>query len=144
MASKDAALRDNCCDKSASIFTRRAKTTNFRCRWQTVHTGTLIARTTGVARLTGLRPTNNIEWVIGPAPVLPVGTLWTLAHDTEGIVLLAVGPHPHGFELRLILNGRFLRSRVHRELANLLADADDTRQRFVELGFEDVPERYVH
>jgi hypothetical protein len=82
--------------------------------------------------------------MIGPAPIMPVGTLWTLAHDTEGLVTVSIAPHPHGFELRLILNNRFLRSRVHRELEGVLADAADTRQRFVELGFEDVPERFVH
>ena len=79
-----------------------------------------------------------------PAPVMPAGTLWTLAHDTEGSVSVIVGPHPHGFELRLVLNNRFLRSRVHRELAGVLADAADTQKRFAELGFEELPARFVH
>ena len=68
-----------------------------------------------------------------------VGTLWTLAHESEGTVSLNVGPHPHGFELRVILNNRFLRSRVHREFAGVLADATDTRERFEELGFAEAP-----
>jgi hypothetical protein len=73
-----------------------------------------------------------------------VGTLWTLAHESEGTVSLNVGPHPHGFELRVILNNRFLRSRVHREFSGVLADATDTRERFEELGFNEVPFRFVH
>jgi hypothetical protein len=97
-----------------------------------------------VARLSGIRPESEIEWLLKPAPVMPAGTLWTLAHDTEGIATVFLGPHPHGFELRLVLNGRFLRSRVHRELAGVLADAADTRQRFTELGFEEIPARFVH
>lgn len=73
-----------------------------------------------------------------------VGTLWTLAHESEGTVSLNVGPHPHGFELRVILNNRFLRSRVHREFAGVLTDASDTRERFEELGFSEVQARFVH
>lgn len=73
-----------------------------------------------------------------------VGTLWTLSHESEGIVSLNVGPHPHGFELRVILNNRFLRSRVHREFAGVLADATDTRERFEELGFGELPVRFIH
>jgi hypothetical protein len=73
-----------------------------------------------------------------------VGTLWTLAHESEGTVSLNVGPHPHGFELRVILNNRFLRSRVHREFAGVLADATDTRERFEELGFAEARARFVH
>ena len=41
-----------------------------------------------------------------------------------------VGAHPHGYELRLLLNQRFLRSRVHDSLSGVLADATDTRHRF--------------
>lgn len=77
-------------------------------------------------------------------PQTPVGTLWTLTHDTEGIVTLNVGPHPHGYELRLILNNRFLRSRVHREFTGVLEDANDTRERFEELGFSEEPATTVH
>lgn len=77
-------------------------------------------------------------------PQTPVGTLWTLTHDTEGIVTLNVGPHPHGYELRLILNNRFLRSRVHREFAGVLEDANDTRERFEELGFAELLATTVH
>lgn len=77
-------------------------------------------------------------------PQTPVGTLWTLTHDTEGIVTLNVGPHPHGYELRLILNNRFLRSRVHRDFTGVLDDANDTRARFEELGFEELPTATVH
>jgi hypothetical protein len=73
-----------------------------------------------------------------------VGTLWTLAHESEGTVSLNVGPHPHGFELRVILNNRFLRSRVHREFTGVLTDAADTRERFEELGFTEVRARFVH
>jgi hypothetical protein len=73
-----------------------------------------------------------------------VGTLWTLAHESEGTVSLNVGPHPHGFELRVILNNRFLRSRVHREFSGVLADATDTRERFEELGFNELPARFIH
>lgn len=74
----------------------------------------------------------------------PVGTLWTLTHETEGIVTLNVGPHPHGYELRLILNNRFLRSRVHREFSGVLEDSNDTRARFEELGFEESTTFVVH
>jgi hypothetical protein len=104
----------------------------------------LIASRRGVARLSGIRPSSEIEWVMKPAPAMAAGTLWTLAHDTEGVVTVFLGPHPHGFELRLVLNNRFLRSRVHRELAGVLADAADTQQRFAELGFEELPARFVH
>ena len=50
-----------------------------------------------------------------PAPLRltpPPGTLWTLIHETEGSVSVNVGAHPHGYELRLVLNERFLRSRL--------------------------------
>jgi hypothetical protein len=104
----------------------------------------VIAINLSVARLSGIRPTSEIEWVMKPAPVMPAGTLWTLTHDAEGVVTVFLGPHPHGFELRLVLNNRFLRSRVHRELAGVLADAADTRQRFADLGFEETPARFVH
>ena len=60
----------------------------------------------------------------------PPGTLWTLIHETEGSVSVNVGAHPHGYELRLVLNQRFLRSRVHESLSGVLADATDTRTRF--------------
>jgi hypothetical protein len=73
-----------------------------------------------------------------------VGTLWTLVHESEGTVSLNVGPHPHGFEMRVILNNRFLRSRVHCEFAGVLADATDTRERFEELGFTEVLSPFVH
>jgi hypothetical protein len=79
-----------------------------------------------------------------PVGSTTVGTLWTLAHESEGTVSLNVGPHPHGFELRVILNNRFLRSRVHREFAGVLADATDTRERFEELGFAELRARFVH
>jgi hypothetical protein len=108
------------------------------------YAGTLIAINLSVTRLSGIRPTSGIEWTLKPAPVMPAGTIWTLAHDTEGVVQVLLGPHPHGFELRLMLNNRFLRSRVHRELAGVLADAADTHQRFAELGFEEPPARFVH
>jgi hypothetical protein len=104
----------------------------------------VIATNLSVARLSGIRPTSEIEWAMKPAPVMPAGTLWTLAHDTEGVVMVILGPHPHGFELRLVMNNRFLRSRVHRELAGVLADAADTHQRFAELGFEEPPARFIH
>ncbi len=106
--------------------------------------GMLIATRLRVARLSGIRPTSEIECVIKPAPAMPAGMLWTLAHGTEGVVSVFLGPHPHGFELRLVLNNRFLRSRVHRELAGVLADAADTQQRFAELGFEELATRFVH
>ena len=79
-----------------------------------------------------------------PVGSTTVGTLWTLTHESEGSVSLNVGPHPHGFELRVILNNRFLRSRVHREFAGVLADATDTRERFEELGFAEARARFVH
>ena len=72
------------------------------------------------------------------------GTLWTLTHETEGVVTVNVGPHPHGYELRLLLNYRFLRSRVHHSLTDMLADAEDTRERFEVLGFEEVQPAIVH
>jgi hypothetical protein len=89
--------------------------------------------------------TANLDDPITPLPadVWP-GTLWTLTHETEGIVTVNVGPHPHGYELRLLLNRRFLRSRVHRTLSDMLADADDTRGRFEVLGFAEVPPLIVH
>jgi hypothetical protein len=77
-------------------------------------------------------------------PEVGPGTLWTLMHETEGVVTVNVGPHPHGYELRLLLNRRFLRSRVHSTLSDMLADAEDTRGRFEVLGFEEVPPSVVH
>ena len=68
----------------------------------------------------------------------PPGTLWTLIHETEGSVSVNVGSHPHGYELRLVLNERFLRSRVHESLSSVLDDATDTRTRFERLGFCEV------
>ena len=75
-----------------------------------------------------------------PAP----GTLWILIHDTEGSVSVNVAAHPHGYELRLVLNERFLRSRVHESLSGVLADATDTRTRFELLGFCEVETSTVH
>jgi hypothetical protein len=72
------------------------------------------------------------------------GTLWTLSHESEGIVSVNVGLHPHGYELRLLLNHRFLRSRVHHTLTDVLADAADTRRRFEVLGFEEVQPSTMH
>jgi hypothetical protein len=72
------------------------------------------------------------------------GTLWTLIHETEGSVSVNVGAHPHGYELRLLVNQRFLRSRVHESLAGVLADATDTRTRFELLGFCEVETATVH
>jgi hypothetical protein len=46
--------------------------------------------------------------------------------------------------MRVILNNRFLRSRVHCEFAGVLADATDTRERFEELGFTEVLSPFVH
>jgi hypothetical protein len=74
----------------------------------------------------------------------PPGTLWTLIHETEGSVSVNVGAHPHGYELRLVLNQRFLRSRVHESLSGVLADATDTRSRFELLGFCEVETSLVH
>ena len=74
----------------------------------------------------------------------PPGTLWTLIHDTEGSVSVNVAAHPHGYELRLVLNQRFLRSRVHDSLSGVLADATDTRTRFELLGFCEVETATVH
>jgi hypothetical protein len=74
----------------------------------------------------------------------PPGTLWTLIHETEGSVSVNVGAHPHGYELRLVLNQRFLRSRVHESLTGVLADATDTRTRFELLGFCEVETSLVH
>ncbi len=74
----------------------------------------------------------------------PPGTLWTLIHDTEGSVSANVGAHPHGYELRLVLNQRFLRSRVHESLSGVLADATDARMRFELLGFCEVEAATVH
>lgn len=78
------------------------------------------------------------------APPPPPGTLWILTHDTEGTVSVNVGPHPHGYELRLVLNQRFLRSRVHGSLNDVLADAEDTRERFEHLGFAEPAPAVVH
>lgn len=78
-----------------------------------------------------------------PGPPQP-GTLWTLSHETEGVVSVNVGPHPHGYELRLHLNQRFLRSRVHHSMNEVLADAADTRERFELLGFEELDTATIH
>jgi hypothetical protein len=82
----------------------------------------------------------------GPAdaPPTPPGTLWTLIHETEGLVSVNVGAHPHGYELRLLLNQRFLRSRVHESLSGVLADATDTRTRFELLGFAEIEHYTIH
>jgi hypothetical protein len=82
----------------------------------------------------------------GPDDTLhtPPGTLWTLMHETEGLVSVNVGAHPHGYELRLLLNQRFLRSRVHDSLSGMLADATDTRSRFELLGFFEIAHTTVH
>jgi len=77
-------------------------------------------------------------------PLLPPGTLWTLIHETEGWVSVNVGAHPHGYELRLVLNKRFLRSRVHESLSGMLADATDTRTRFELLGFAEIDFATIH
>ena len=74
----------------------------------------------------------------------PPGTLWTLIHETEGSVSVNVGAHPHGYELRLVLNQRFLRSRVHESLTGMLDDATDTRTRFELLGFSEVEFTIIH
>ena len=74
----------------------------------------------------------------------PPGTLWTLIHETEGSVSVNVGAHPHGYELRLLLNQRFLRSRVHESLSGVLADATDTRSRFERLGFAEIELYTIH
>ena len=82
-----------------------------------------------------------------PAPrslTPPPGTLWILIHETEGSVSVNVGSHPHGYELRLVLNQRFLRSRVHESLSGVLADATDTRLRFELLGFCEVDTATKH
>ncbi len=79
-----------------------------------------------------------------PTPAPGPGTLWTLSHQSEGVVSVNVGMHPHGYELRLLLNHRFLRSRVHRKLEDVLADAADTRERFEGLGFEEVEPATIH
>jgi hypothetical protein len=76
-------------------------------------------------------------------PDLP-GTLWTLVHRTEGSVSVSVGSHPHGYELRLLLNQRFIRSRVHESLSAVLADATDTRSRFERLGFFELESSVFH
>lgn len=80
----------------------------------------------------------------GHLPPQPPGTLWTLIHETEGSVSVNVGAHPHGYELRLLLNQRFLRSRVHDSLSGMLADATDTRTRFELLGFSEVAFATIH
>ena len=82
-----------------------------------------------------------------PAPLRltpPPGTLWTLIHETEGSVSVNVGAHPHGDELRLVLNLRVLRSRVHESLSGVLADATDTRTRFELLGFCEMETSITH
>ena len=78
------------------------------------------------------------------APHTPPGTLWTLMHETEGLVSVNVGAHPPGYELRLLLNQRFLRSRVHESLSGMLADATDTRTRFELLGFAEIAHTTIH
>ena len=80
----------------------------------------------------------------GPRRTPPPGTLWTLIHETEGSVSVNVGSHPHGYELRLVLNERFLRSRVHESLTSVLDDATDTRSRFERLGFCEIETATVH
>ena len=85
-----------------------------------------------------------LDTLFAPTPHPPPGTLWTLTHDTEGAVSVNVGPHPHGYELRLVLNQRFLRSRVHVSLSEVLADAADTRARFEHLGFAEIEADVVH
>jgi hypothetical protein len=85
-----------------------------------------------------------LETLFAPAPPDPPGTLWTLTHDSEGSVSVNVGRHPHGYELRLVLNQRFLRSRVHGTLSEVLADAADTRGRFEDLGFAETGAAVVH
>lgn len=81
-------------------------------------------------------------------PGLPLrdlpGTLWTLVHRTEGSVSVKVGSHPHGYELRLLLNQRFIRSRVHESLSGVLDDATDTRTRFELLGFFELESSVFH
>ena len=79
-----------------------------------------------------------------PRPTAPPGTLWILIHETEGSVSVNVGAHPHGYELRLVLNQRFLRSRVHESLSGVLADATDTRTRFELLGFCEMDTSTIH
>jgi hypothetical protein len=78
-----------------------------------------------------------------PTRDLP-GTLWTLVHRTEGSVSVNVGSHPHGYELRLVLNRRFIRSRVHESMSGVLDDATDTRTRFELLGFCELESAVVH
>lgn len=87
---------------------------------------------------------NFLETLLTPAPPPGPGTLWTLTHESEGVVSVNVGLHPHGYELRLLLNYRFLRSRVHHSLPDLLADAAETRHRFEVLGFEEVTPALTH
>jgi hypothetical protein len=70
--------------------------------------------------------------------------LWVLCHETDGIVSLSLGRHPHGYELRLVVNRRFVRSRVHATVSEMLVDAADTRRRFEMLGFEEVAPRTLH
>jgi len=79
-----------------------------------------------------------------PRAAVPPGTLWILIHETEGSVSVNIGAHPHGYELRLVLNQRFLRSRVHESLSGVLADATDTRSRFESLGFCEVETSTIH
>jgi hypothetical protein len=80
-----------------------------------------------------------------PRQIVPQpGTLWTLIHETEGSVSVNVGAHPHGYELRLVLNSQFLRSRVHESMSAVLADATDTRSRFEMLGFFEIETAVVH
>lgn len=85
-----------------------------------------------------------LDSLLTPAAPPGPGTLWTLTHESEGVVSVNVGLHPHGYELRLLLNHRFLRSRVHHTLTNVLADAADTRHRFEGLGFEETDPGTVH
>ena len=88
--------------------------------------------------------TDFLDTLLTPVPPAGPGTLWTLSHETEGVVSVNVGLHPHGYELRLLLNYRFLRSRVHHSLADVLADAADTRHRFEVLGFEEIEATTIH
>ena len=88
-----------------------------------------------------------VNFFLEPAPrrlIPPPGTLWTLIHETEGSVSVNVGSHPHGYELRLLLNQRFIRSRVHESLSAVLDDATDTRTRFELLGFFELESSVFH
>jgi hypothetical protein len=88
--------------------------------------------------------TTDFDLLFMAPPLVGPGTLWTLTHTTEGVVSVSVAPHPHGYELRLLLNRRFLRSRVHHTVGDMLADAADTRERFEVLGFSEVEPATIH